>query len=178
MSGKRPIGDYLRKIFEDAMKDERRSNLQLLRLDECFQNCMNVAFADLEGLADFASQFLPKDRNEWIILENLREELLPVIPIPLEINTEFTDFTPEQVCALPNYIRLHELARRENVAIKLVGVVNGLDELDEEEMCLEEPMVIIDPLQTYEEGRDNLYPDLPPVCISLYRKPGSHDLES
>lgn len=175
MSGKNPLGDRLRKIFEDARNDPKRTGIQLEIMNSCFDGlAKNLSFI-IEKMTNDVDKLPQEARNTGVIIKSLQGEIKPRIPIPLPIDTTLTDFTAEQICDLPSYIRLHETARRLNVALKLVGVIKepyGDDDI--QRPCA----LIVDVSKEYEQGRDNLYPVLPPLPPSLGRKPGSYDLGS
>lgn len=177
---KKPLGQSIRALIEPALDDPRRSKLQLEKLDDIFNQLAMIVPCSLEQ--DFnhfaryvqnASERNPEVKNP-IIIDALtsggEQGYSPIKKFGLPISTEFTDFSAQDIKELPNYIKLHEIARDLDVALKLMGVT-----ADEAKGGFSQAILIVDGSKTYDEGaleNSSLYPNLPPKPQSFDRKSG------
>lgn len=175
---KKPIGDTIRELANSAFEDRRRLEIQLKLMDQTFRN-LAEHFADLMGhscseminsvVDPYKSTrqkiiFLDEEtRNPSLIKYLTTAQSSPLRKhIPLGIDVNFTTFSASDIRELPGYIKLHQAARKANVALDLQGLTVD-DRKSPPNSPSPPPMIFIDASKTYEEGAlsSNLYPDLP-----------------
>jgi hypothetical protein len=183
---KQPLGDKIRDLINPALADERAPEIQLKILDKNFdaiaKQFLEIMEDRLSDTFNDAARFNdPKIKNEFIITSLTfapkgQPKYSPALALPLMISTAFTNFTAEEVNKLEGYIKLHMVAREENVALKLVNLLGE----ESKGSGNHQPVLIIDGSKTYEQGAAEnyqLYPNLPPQVVKFdSKKPGSFDL--
>ena len=172
---KKPLGDSIRDIINPALEDPRCAPIQLEILNDAFgrvihpvQGAIEQNARAIQSIFNSASSSLGgiEKVNPFIIRVMTETDPFtggvgysPVMAAQLPLSTAFTKFSAEDVKALPNYIKLHEIARAENVALSLVGVVS-----DDMGGGGQQPLLVVNCAKTYEEGQmahGEIYPDLP-----------------
>lgn len=170
---KKPIGESIRDLINPALEDDRRKQIQLDILNEYFE-LVTIKFASmLEGsfkeVFNNASSLQQPEKNKFLIEQLTRVNpttgaplYSPSLTMRIQLATAFTDFTPDDIKELPAYILLHETARAQDVAIKLIGLT--ADEAKSGSGLGLPAYLIIDGSKTYEQGameNSSLYPNLP-----------------
>jgi len=168
---KKPVGDSIRDLINPALEDERRQKTQLDLLDAEFLEIAlhfpGMMRSKFQEVFNQAALRMPENKNIFII-EQLTDidsmtgqpRYSPILGFPILINTDFTNFSANEIKELPHYIMLHETARIENVSLKLGGLT------PEETKSGMRPHLIIDGSKTYEQGAmENglMYPNLPDI---------------
>ena len=185
---KKPVGDRIRDFINPALEDTRKSSIQLSILNENFEmlalqfpKIMESQFKKIFNQAAGLKNI--EQRNEFIIqkltvVENGAPGYAPSLLISVPVSTAFTSFSAEDIRSLPGYIKLHQTARAENVAVRLVGLL--ADETKSGSPFPTPAVVVIDGSKTYDEGaldNSSLYPDLPePPANFDPKKPGDFNL--
>lgn len=177
---KKPLGQSIRDMIEPALDDPRRPELQLQKLDHIFNQLAMVVPRALEQEFNNFARYVENasDRNPEVkhpmIIDALTaggdQGYSPIKKFGLPISTEFTDFAANDIKELPNYIKLHEVARDLDVALKLLGVT-----ADEAKGGFSQAILVVDGSKTYAEGaleNSTLYPNLPPKPQNFDRKSG------
>jgi hypothetical protein len=177
---KKPLGQSIRDLIEPALDDPRRNELQLQKLDHIFNQLAQVVpraleqeFNNFARYVENASERNPEVKHPMIIdalTAGGDQGYSPIKKFGLPISTEFTDFAANDIKELPNYIKLHEVARDLDVALKLLGVT-----ADEAKGGFSQAILVVDGSKTYAEGaleNSTLYPNLPPKPQSFDRKSG------
>jgi hypothetical protein len=166
-----PLGKRIRDKVNAALADPRREQIQLELLDKAFEQISIIMpkifekeFAQLErhirlrGADD-------TEKEALIIItavttaaatEDGDSPYSPVRRIQIPISPAFTQFTAQQIRDLPNYKKMHEIARDMDVSLALGGLVDG------EEGRGGAPSVTVNAMKGYDLGADMMYPDLPP----------------
>jgi len=168
---RQPLGQSIRELIKTALQDERRQQIQLDILDQFFAETVFKLTKVLEdGILPIfnhaATMPLPK-RNKFIIEQLTKLDItgMPLysprtieISIPLCMN--FVNFSGEDIRELPGYINLHEVARKEDVALDLVlPSESGEGGKKDKQIKL-----IVNSFRTYAQGaaeNPQFYPDLP-----------------
>lgn len=159
---KKPVGDSIRDLVNAAMEDERRHQVQLDLLDESFKRIASqiprVMQQELTQVFNMLSR-QPQEERNLILIEMLTTgQYHPVKQLQIQIETSYTQFSVEDIKALPGYIKMHEEARAANIAINLVGLTT-------EDSRGGPALLVFDGTKSYEDGaaeHSMLYPDLPP----------------
>ncbi len=165
-----PIGDRVREILNPALADERRKQYQLDILNHYFEEAtkqlpqiMEKSFRSIFNKVTRAEQ----DQKNLVVIDQLtnvdpqsgRALFSPAMAIPISICVDYADFTAEDVRTLPGYIQLHEMAREQNIAVRISGL------LTDDKREGQPPILILDTSKTYEMGAtedSGMYPNLPP----------------
>ncbi len=186
---KQALGKNIRDLINPALDDDRRMDIQKKSLDRAF--AMYLPFIPQKLEQDFKKIFnhvakieekKPEAKNPVIIdaLTSAANEdgglYNPILKLPLQIATGFTEFTAADINNLPSYIKLHEIARELDVAVSIRGL---LAEDVKSSGGLLPPILIIDASKSYEQGAigNTLYPNLPEPKAKFDPKQGkSFDL--
>lgn len=171
-----PLGKKIRDLVNGALKDTRKEQIQLDLLDKAFgqvtivlEKVLNKDFAQLDRHVKARAPDNP-DKAALIIItavttaaatEEVDSPYSPVRRIQIPISTTFTEFAAQQIRELPNYKKMHEMARNLDIAISISGLVDG------EEGRGGQPMVSVNAMKTYDQGADSMYPDLPPRKVKF-----------
>jgi hypothetical protein len=178
-----PLGQRFRQFVDKAFADPRRKEIQLDKLDRILgivaDRLPGSLQAECKQFFNFAAavgQSSEEKKLSFIIDavtlsggNGTPGSFSPLRKIPLQMSTLHTEFTRADILALPNYIRLHSLARDMDVAIKMVAAT--IDDAQTANIGM--PVLIIDLTKSYDAGGaepDSFYPALPPRKIQ--RKPG------
>lgn len=179
---KKPLGNRIRDLINPALEDDRCKQIQLDILDRYFQQVViqfpGIMEKQFKLIFNQASSLPSQDKNPFVVSKLTSVDsrtgetpYSPIMPLGVQICPDFTSFSADDIKALPAYINLHEVARAENVAIKLVGLT-----ADEVKSGLQ-ARLIIDGSKTYEQGAmENalLYPNLPPLPPAFDRDTPKH----
>lgn len=180
-----PLGQRLRDLIQPALDDERRKPIQAEIASNFFAQMADIIprkmESDLIPFFNHAAKVPEKKRNPMIItavtavsqqgmMGDDDAALSPIYKIPVKISTAFTDFTPQEVCEMPGWIKLHEVCRDLDVSIKLMAMT-----ADESKGSLLPPILIIDASKSYTEGaleNAQFYPQLPEKQAQFNKKNG------
>ncbi|MBI1215722.1 MAG: hypothetical protein GC185_07885 [Alphaproteobacteria bacterium] len=187
---KKPLGQSIRDLINPALDDERRVAIQAKHLDKIFDRLADQLPLILER--DFTSFFNhvsnasrnnPDVKNPIIIdalttmgdPQSGESSYSPIKRLQLPIVTTFTTFSAEDIRNLPGYIKLHEAARKMDVALNLANITaedakNGMP-----------PILTINTMKSYDDGaleNSMFYPNLPPPPVKFDRDtpPGNFSL--
>ncbi len=179
----KPLGQRIRDLINPALEDSRRESIQADILNKAFGHAcfmlpqvLEHEFSEVFNEAARVSHKEPDKKNPFLIdaltarTAQGEEKYSPTKRMQLSISLAFTTFTAEEVKELPNYIRLHELARDMDVAIRVYGL---LAEEKGGSPYNNPPVLILDASKTYEEGameNANFYPNLPPKQVPFDKK--------
>jgi hypothetical protein len=192
-SDKRPLGEKLRDLVNPALEDERRPKIQAEILDGFFERMASHFSQILEiNYTKIFNQVVDKEKSKGgkaatldeeqrnpIIIRQMTEidpetgeaKYSPAIRLQVELSVAHTTFTAAEIKELPGYIRLHEEARRHDVAIRITGLT--LDEAKNPAGIILPAILTLDGSKSYERGameNSNLYPDLPPPKVAFDRE--------
>jgi len=174
-----PLGKKIRDLINPALADDRREKIQLDMLDKAFAKWVDlmpqILTKEFQEIFNYVSK--PgkdaEDKKNPIIITALttagkdgESPYMPVRRMKLDISTDFTTFSAEDIKQLPNYIRLHEAARELDVALNVKGLVG-------DETKSSNPVIVVDATKTYEEGASEnflLYPNLPPRKVDFTKE--------
>lgn len=170
-SEKKTTGEKIRDLFNAAIEDPRKPEIQLNILSAYFQKLSEALPRIVEGIYKEAAdaESLPPEARNMQVIANLTlmnpktgEAKFPVLKrVPMAIVTDFAEFFIEDIKELPGYIALHVAARKEDVALNLRGLTA------EEAKGGSGPHLIIDATKSYEDGSmfyAAVYPtELPPL---------------
>ncbi len=98
----------------------------------------------------------PEDRQKMIAGLLITDSFSPITVLPIKISAKYTNFSTADVTALDSYKRIHQAARKADVAVRVVG-------LTQEEKL--KPSLVIDTSKTYDQGRAESrygYPEMAP----------------
>lgn len=176
---KKPLGQSIRDMIEPALDDPRRQEIQLKQLDHIFNQLTQAIPTTLEQEFNQFSRYVqnaaernPEVKHPMIIdaLTVAGQGYSPIKKFGLPINTDFTDFSAQDIKELPHYISLHEVARELDVALKLSGITG-----DETRGGMSQPVLVVDGSKSYDQGameNAQMYPNLPPPPKDFDRKSG------
>jgi hypothetical protein len=180
---KKPIGQSIRDLINPALEDDRCQKIQLDIVDRAF-DAIADAFPEIleKSYRDFfneVSNVAKRDEkkvNPFIITSIThapqgKPRYSPIMQLSLQVTTQFTNFSADEIKELPGYIKLHMAAREQDVALK----VNGL--LGEDKG--QQTYLTIDGSKSYNQGAiENylLYPNLPEEPAAFNKKGGSFDI--
>ena len=171
-----PLGKKIRDLVNGALKDNRKEQIQLDLLDKAFAQITivlpKVLDKDFKQLDRHVRNRAADDeaKANLIIItaittaapnEEVDSPYSPVRRIQIPVSTSFTEFTAQQIRDLPNYIKMHEMAREFDIAISVGGLVDG------DEGRGGQPMVSVNAMKTYDQGADFMYPILPPRKVKF-----------
>lgn len=170
-----PLGQKFRQFVDRAFADPKRKEIQLDKLDRILGLVADKLPGSLQSeckqffnMASAVGQTSEEKRLSFIIdaitLPGTPMSFTPLRKIPMQMSTQHTEFTRADVMALPNYIRLHSVARDLDVAIKLVAATVD----DAQTASIGMPVLIVDLTKSYDAGaaeQDSFYPILPPRKI-------------
>jgi hypothetical protein len=181
-----PLGQRLRDLIQPALDDERRKPIQAEIASNFFSQVADVLPRSLESeLTPFfnhAAKVPEKKRNPMIVtaLTAVSPQgmmggdddaaLSPVKKIPVKISTAFTDFTAQEVCEMPGWVKLHEVCRDLDISIKLMAMTQ-----EESKGSMMPPLLIIDVSKSYTDGaleNAQFYPQLPEKPAQFNKKSG------
>ena len=172
----KPTSQSIRDLVNDALEDKRKEAIQLGILDQIFGGISHqleeYIDSQIRAIFNYAAGLAPEEKNETIIHALTRGNISLTFLLGISINTEYTQYSPIDVRELPNYIKLHDIAREKDVALRLVGVVQG-------DARSAQPALVVDIGKSYEEGAMDPsahYPDLPPKKQDFDCKPNEFDL--
>lgn len=177
-----PIGRKIRDLVNNALRDDRRSRIQLDLLDKAFGDVATVLprllekeFTQIDRHVRSHSKDAPERAAPIVITSVTATEpgqtdeskvlYSPVRRLKLPVSNTYADFIAQEIRELPNYKKMHEIARELDVALSLGGLVEG-----DETYGKGPAFVTVDALKTYEQGADFLYPELPPRVVPFDKK--------
>lgn len=167
-----PLGDSIRDMINPALEDRRCHQLMLDQISGFFDSLAAILPQALEeGYATLFNRIVraraQEQKNEMVIRAIAfrdpatgKTEYSPEVVEMIPVATDYTNFSADEIRELPGYIRLHEVARDENIAINLQGLI-GKDG----EKTGGRAIVIIDAMKSYNDGvieHYAIYPHLPP----------------
>jgi hypothetical protein len=168
---KKPLGQSIRDLINPALNDSRKEDLQAKYVNQVFEDLVLQLPTFIEG--EFTALFnkvankKESVRNEIIIdamtaakPDSSEAEYNPIKTIYLPVSTDFTNFNAVAIREMPGYIKLHEWARDQDVAIKIVGLVKK----DDRDDYAQAPSLVINLTKTYSQGAVEdayMYPNLP-----------------
>jgi hypothetical protein len=180
---KQPLGQSIRDLLNPAFEDERRPEIQNKIVSDIFaQLADSIAPLFEQEFSHFFNHVAAKaDKKPLqktpIILhamtlagKNGDGAYSPVKELRLPIVTKFTNFSTDDIKDMPGYIKLHEVCRDMDIAIKLIGLT-----ADEARGSMMPPILTLDATKSYTEGameNAHLYPNLPPKKVEFDRKSG------
>jgi hypothetical protein len=177
-----PLGRKIRELMNAALRDDRRSRIQLDLLDKAFGDVaaalprlLDKEFTQFERHVRSNSKDAPERAAPIVITavtatepgqtEESKILYSPARRFKLPVSNSFADFIAQEIRELPNYKKLHEVARELDVALSLGGLVEG-DETHGKGIAY----VGIDAMKSYDQGADFLYPELPPRKVPFDKK--------
>ena len=185
---KKPLGQNLRDLINPALEDSRKPKLQLDKLDLIFTKFAEILPTKLEEEFRFFASHVDSvekrapEKKTPVVIDAITasdgkggSSYEAVKKFQLPISTTFTEFSAQDIKDLPGYVKLHEMARDLDIAIKLVGVTQD----ETKGNIYSQPLLILDISKSYQEGAmesPTLYPNLPTRPARFERRPGQFDL--
>lgn len=159
----RSAGEIARELVEAAMEHEKRHEIQRNILSGIFNSLAKEAEkleSQLPMLFNQLSMMPEGQKLEQVIADLTVGRFPTVVQMKIGISTQFTDFNLEDIKEMPGWIKIHEMARKLDVAVRLVGVTKEDAGGDGGGPM---PHVAFDILKPYDQSDLSSSPDLPPL---------------
>lgn len=178
---KAPLGQRLRDLINPALEDERAKPLQSEIVSNLFgQIADNVPKMFEKELTHFFNHVssAPEKKKTPIIVNALtvaqgqegEPAFNPIKKLQLPVSTSFTSFSAEDIRDMPGWIKLHEVCRDMDIAVKLMALTT-----EESKGSMMPPLLILDASKSYNEGaleNAQLYPQLKDKPVEFNKKSG------
>lgn len=171
------LADRLKKMrleIQDVLQNEEKDEIQKTIVNEVFMAyALHLETAVEKQLKIYFDAAARRPDDKFAVITKMlttptsqdpndpKAIFTPVLSLGLGINPQFLNLEPSDLKAMPGYIQLHEVMRRFDVAVKVVGLT--LEEKQPGQVG-GQTILYVDLTKTYAEGANwnpGFYPDLP-----------------
>jgi hypothetical protein len=121
--------DRARRILQEADEDENKKKIQGEILNSIFGDILHAlphhVDSNISSLFNAVAGIAPAKKNEHVIKLRTFGQYVPERGIEIKLNASYLELHEDDIFQLSNYIKIHEYARKKNIALRLVGIVAG-----------------------------------------------------
>lgn len=127
-SNRETTGESIRDVINPALSDDRKQKFQLDMLDKVFESwAEDLPFILQDNLRNLFNHLSDRDteeqQNAKLIVLLTKGQYSPQMDFKIPMaGLLYTDFSPQDICSLPGYIKLHQAALEHDVALRLTGL--------------------------------------------------------